>query len=86
MTQPTPESQPATADAVLTDRVTELEIRAAFLDDVLEQLQQALIRQDRLLRDQQDQLRLLYQQLQQVRGGEGDIEPFDPASNVPPHY
>ena len=86
MTQPTPESQPATADTVLNNRVAELEIRVAFLDDVLEQLQQALIRQDRLLRDQQDQLRLLYQQLQQVRGGEGDIEPFDPASNVPPHY
>lgn len=87
MTQPPAESQSRmTVETAVNERLEALELRLTFMDDHLERLNAVLVEQGRQLRDQQDQLRLLYQQWQQVQGGDSTIEAFDPQQNVPPHY
>ncbi len=86
MTQPTPESQTPAPDAQLVQRVNELEMRMAFMDDALDQLNHTVAAQDRQLRDLHTQMRLLCQQWIALQGGDSGVAPFDPLSNIPPHY
>jgi SlyX protein len=63
-------------------RLTELETKLAFAEDLLETLNQTVVRQQTQLDSMQQQLRLLHQQLQ-------DTLPGDARSlrdEIPPHY
>lgn len=74
----TPDSLAARAQ----DRLTELETKLAFAEDLLETLNQAVIRQQAQIDSLQQQLRLLHQQLR-------DAQPNEARSlrdEIPPHY
>lgn len=67
---------------MLEQRLTELESKLAFAEDLVETLNQTVIRQQRQLDSLQEQLRLLHQQLR-------DSQPDEPSTlrdEIPPHY
>ena len=64
------------------DRITELETKLAFAEDLLETLNQTVFRQQQQIDSLQEQLRLLHQQ---VRDSQPD-EPLTPREEIPPHY
>lgn len=64
-------------------RITELETKLAFAEDLLETLNETVIRQQRQLDSLQEQLRLLHQQM---RDSQADSEPTTPREEIPPHY
>lgn len=70
---------------LLSSTIEDLQVKITFLDDLVEQLNEQIARQDRELLDLRRQLQLLYQRVQAADLSEG-IAAFDPASNVPPHY
>ncbi len=63
-------------------RLTELESKLAFAEDLLETLNQTVIRQQGQLDLMQQQLRLLHQQLQEALPDDAHT----PRDEVPPHY
>ncbi len=63
-------------------RLTELETRLAFAEDLLETLNQTVIRQQAQLDSMQQQLRLLHQQLQDALPDEARTL----RDEIPPHY
>jgi len=63
-------------------RLTELETKLAFAEDLLETLNQTVIRQQAQLDSMQQQLRLLHQHLQDALPDEARI----PRDEIPPHY
>ncbi len=65
--------------------IEDLQVRIAFLDDLVEQLNQQLAIQTREIADLKKQMQLLYQRVEASDLSEG-IAPFDPMSNKPPHY
>lgn len=66
-----------------SDRITELEIRQAFQEELLETLNQVVAAQQQQVELLQGQVRLLYQQLRSLQPS--DI--VDPAQEPPPpHY
>jgi SlyX protein len=73
-----PDSLAAWAQA----RLTELETKLAFAEDLLETLNQTVIRQQAQLDSMQQQLRLLHQQLQDALPDEAR----SPREEIPPHY
>ncbi len=70
---------------ILGDRIDTLEIRVAFLDDLLDSLNATVAAQAQQLMDLQDQFKVLYSRMESTSKGEG-IEVFDAASEIPPHY
>lgn len=63
-------------------RITELEIKLSFTEDLVGELNQAVSRQQAQINLLQDQLRTVFQQMQQMAPGEqGDLR-----EDVPPHY
>lgn len=64
-------------------RITELETKLAFAEDLLETLNETVIRQQRQLDSLQEQLRLLHQQL---RDSQSESEPRAAREEIPPHY
>lgn len=68
------------------DRVEDLQVKVAFLDDLVETLNQLVIRQSQQLSDLQLQMQLLYRRVEAAQQGEGGVEAFDPFQEVPPHY
>lgn len=63
-------------------RLTELEIKASYADDLLDTLNQQVARQ-------QDQIEMLLREVSRLRQrGEGDPSPGvrDPRDELPPHY
>lgn len=72
-----PDSLAARAQA----RLTELEAKLAFAEDLLETLNQTVVRQQAQIDSLQQQLRLLHQRMQ-------DTLPDDahPRDETPPHY
>ncbi|MDH5708960.1 MAG: SlyX family protein [Hylemonella sp.] len=70
------------ADDPTSERLTELEIKASFAEDLLDQLNQAIFRQqqqiDRLIRE----VLLLRQEKNQGEAG----TPRNPLDERPPHY
>ena len=73
-----PDSLAARAQA----RLTELETKLAFAEDLLETLNQTVVRQQGQLDLMQQQLRLLHQQLQDALPDEAR----SPRDEIPPHY
>ncbi len=65
--------------------IEDLQVRIAFLDDLVEQLNEQLARQSREIADLQKQMQLLYQRVEAADLSEG-VAPFDPMTNKPPHY
>jgi len=63
-------------------RLTELETKLAFAEDLLETLNQTVIRQQAQLDSMQQQLRLLHQHLQDALPDEART----PRDEIPPHY
>lgn len=73
-----PDSLPAWAQA----RLIEIEAKLAYAEDLLETLNQTIIRQQGQIDLMQEQLRLLYQRMQEAL-------PVDARSlrdEIPPHY
>ena len=63
-------------------RLTELETKLAFAEDLLDTLNQTVIRQQGQIDSMQQQLRLLHQRLQDTRPD----EVHTPRDEIPPHY
>lgn len=66
---------------MMEERLNELEAKLAFAEDLIETLNQAVIRQQAQLDLLQQQLRLLHQQLQALPD-----EARTPRDEIPPHY
>ena len=66
------------------DRLTELEIKLSLTEDVLEELNGTVFRQQEQLDLLQAQLRLLYKQIQE--SGSAPAEPHSLREEIPPHY
>ncbi|ORU93373.1 MAG: SlyX protein [Cycloclasticus sp. symbiont of Bathymodiolus heckerae] len=69
---------------MVDERITELEIKAAYQEDTIQQL-------DRVICRQQDQLDSLQKQLKQLKEGaqdpsNGEQSLFNALDDVPPHY
>jgi SlyX protein len=75
----------ASLDERLVLRMNELEIRTAFLDDLVDALNATVAEQAQQLMDLQSQFKLLYSRFESNGKDEG-IEPYDAASEIPPHY
>jgi SlyX protein len=63
-------------------RLNELEAKVAFAEDLIETLNQAVIRQQAQIDSLQQQLRLLHQQLRDALPEEART----PRDEIPPHY
>ncbi len=64
-------------------RIIELETKLAFAEDLLETLNQTVIRQQKQIGSLQEQFRLLHQQ---VKESQADSEPRNLQEEIPPHY
>ncbi len=67
----------------MEDRLTELEIKTSLAEDLLEELNRTVYRQQQQLDLLQEQLRVLYGQMQ------AHAEPAEPRTlqeEIPPHY
>lgn len=73
-----PDSLPAWAHA----RLAEIETKLAFAEDLIETLNQTVIRQQGQIDLVQQQLRLLHQQMQDALPDETRT----PRDEIPPHY
>ena len=69
----------------LSAPIEDLQVRIAFLDDLVEQLNAQLVLQGQQLQALQKQMQLLYQRVEAADLSEG-IAPFDPMADKPPHY
>lgn len=65
--------------------IEDLQVRIAFLDDLVDQLNQQLALQTQEIATLKKQMQLLYQRVESADLSEG-IAPFDPLTNRPPHY
>jgi SlyX protein len=64
------------------ERLTELEVKIAFQDDLLDALNLTVTRQQQQIDLLQQQLRVLYQQMRQNAPGNEDAS----AHEIPPHW
>lgn len=71
--------------ASLSAPIEDLQVRIAFLDDLVEQLNDELAKQSQEIINLQKQFQILYQRIEVSDLSEG-ITSFDPATNRPPHY
>lgn len=67
---------------MIEKRLEELETKLAFAEDLIETLNQTVIRQQRQMDSLQQQLRLLLQQLRDMQPDDG----LTPREEIPPHY
>jgi len=81
MTKPPYHDDQASFSAPIED----LQVRIAFLDDLVEELNQQVTRQNLEIADLKKQMQLLYQRVESADLSEG-IDAFDPVTNRPPHY
>ena len=70
--------------ASLSAPIEDLQVRIAFLDDLVEQLNQQLAIQTQEITDLKKQMQFLYQRVESSDLSEG-IAAFDPMSDRPPH-
>ena len=73
-------------DSTFSARIEDLQVKIAFLDDLVETLNQMVPSQQRTILDLQQQMQLLYQRVESYQNGESGVEPFDPVQDIPPHY
>jgi SlyX protein len=65
--------------------IEDLQVRIAFLDDLVDQLNDQVTKQNLEIADLQKQMKLLYMRIESADLSEG-IAAFDPMTNRPPHY
>ncbi|MGE8540295.1 SlyX family protein [Acinetobacter sp. ANC 3813] len=65
--------------------IEDLQVRIAFLDDLVDQLNDQVARQSVEIADLKQQMQLIYQRIESADLSEG-IAAFDPMTNRPPHY
>ena len=65
--------------------IEDLQVRIAFLDDLIDQLNDQMAKQAMEISDLKKQMRILYQRVDASDISDG-IAPFDPLTNKPPHY
>ena len=65
--------------------IEDLQVRIAFLDDLVEQLNEQLVIQGLEIADLKKQMQFLYQRVESADLSDG-ITAFDPMTNRPPHY
>lgn len=65
--------------------IEDLQVRIAFLDDLVEQLNTELVQQSLEIATLKKQMQLLYQRVESADLSDG-IAAFDPHTNRPPHY
>ena len=65
------------------DRLTELEIKLSLTEDLVDELNRTVLRQQEQIDLLQAQLRLLYSQMQTATG---PTEPRNLRDEIPPHY
>ena len=65
--------------------IEDLQVRIAFLDDLVEQLDAEVARQGADIADLKKQMQLLYQRADSSDRSDG-IASFDPSNDRPPHY
>lgn len=80
-------SNPPISDdhATLCKLIEDLQVRIAFLDDLVEQLNQQVAEQSQEIVDLNKKIQLVYQRVESADLSEG-IAAFDPLTNRPPHY
>lgn len=66
----------------MDDRLITLQSKVALLEDAVDQINRALYRQQQQFDQLQQQIRLLYAQVQ----SENIAEKRDPRDEIPPHY
>ena len=71
--------------ATFSQVVEDLQVRIAFLDELVDQLDTQIAIQDREITDLKKQMKILYQRFEVSHLTDG-VEPFDPNSDRPPHY
>ena len=71
--------------ASLSAPIEDLQVRIAFLDDLVEQLNDQVAQQGLEISDLKKQMQLVYQRVESSDLSEG-IANFDPMSDRPPHY
>jgi SlyX protein len=82
MTQATSHASATPPDTPLEHRLTDLEIKASYADDLLDTLNAQVARQ-------QEQIDLLLREVSRLRqqGGESAVNaPRNPRDELPPHY
>ncbi|MFV5501588.1 MULTISPECIES: SlyX family protein [Acinetobacter] len=65
--------------------IEDLQVRIAFLDDLVEQLNDQVAKQSLEIADLKQQMQLLYQRVESSDLSKGIAE-FDPVADRPPHY
>ena len=71
----------------MTDRLIELEIKLSLTEDMVEELNRTVFRQQEQIDLLQAQLRHLYSQMQaSIEASEAGAKPFSPRDEIPPHY
>lgn len=69
----------------LQQLIDDLQMKIAFLDDTVEQLNQKVAEQDQEIIDLHRKMQMLYQRVENADLSQG-VAPFDPMLNIPPHY
>ena len=67
----------------MEDRLIRLESKQAFAEDLLDTLNATVFRQQEQIDRLQQQIRMLYEQMQ---SSGGNAEKQDPREDIPPHY
>lgn len=67
-------------------RIEELEIQAAFQEDILQNLNDCVARLQQTVDLQQAELRWLYQRLPDRNANPDGDAPYNAANEIPPHY
>ena len=70
----------------MDDRLTELEIRLSMMEDVVDELNRTVFRQQERIDLLQEQLRLVYRQIQAGNTQSDSPEPRNLREEIPPHY
>ena len=65
--------------------IEDLQVRIAFLDELVDQLNTQIAIQDREITDLKKQMKILYQRFEVSHLTDG-VEQCDPNSDRPPHY
>lgn len=71
--------------ATFSQLIEDLQVRIAFLDDLVDQLNDQVAQQNSEIMDLNKKLKILYQRVESSDLSDG-IAPFDPSTNRPPHY
>ena len=70
----------------MNDRLTELEIKMSLAEDMVEELNRTVFRQQEQIDLLQAQLRLLYRQVHASAENAESAEPRSLREEIPPHY